>query len=118
MKMRLVVAGLGLVAAAMAAGWVGAQGLSKDNKSAFGLKGLTEVRELVVTYERGEDVTVKAHLVSGVTVEDTVKHPDEIQRLFQISHAFAGPRARLAVTLEKDEIVSYHLATGVGPGGR
>jgi hypothetical protein len=62
MKTRLVVVAPGLVLAAMAAGWAGAQGLSKDSKSAFGLKGLTEVRELVVTYERGEDVTVKAHL--------------------------------------------------------
>jgi hypothetical protein len=86
MKMRVAVVVLGLVLAAMAGAW--AAGLSEDRKSAFGFKGLVEVRELVVTYEPGAPVKIVA------------------------------PRARLAVGLEGQGIASFHLATGIGPAGR
>jgi len=114
MKTRVAAVVVGLMLAAGLGAWVGAQGLSDDPKSAFGIRGLVEVRELVISYEPHEAMIVKAHLASGVTVEHTVEQPETVERLFQISSAFAQPRARLAVALEKNRIVSYHLATGVG----
>jgi len=114
MKTRVAAVVVGLMLAAGLGAWVGAQGLSDDPKSAFGIKGLVEVRELVITYEAHEPTIVKAHLASGITVENTVTRPEEVERLFQISQAFAQPRARLAVRIEKNDITAYHLATGVG----
>ena len=97
----LIVAGVGLTRA------------TGEPKSSFGFTGLTEVRELVVVYAPGAAVTVKAHLVTGVMIEDEVSG-DAADRVLQISAAFAQPRARLAVNLEKGGIESFHLATGAG----
>lgn len=109
---------IGSLAVLLAAALVtGAQGASEERKggSAFGFNGRTEVRELVLSWEPGAaELRIAAHLASGVTVTDKMKDADDVERLIRISQAFANPRARLAVDLERDAIVAFHLATGAG----
>jgi len=115
MKTRTKVGALAVIVAAAVV--AGAQGASEDRKGGggFGFNGRTEVRELVLTWEPGAaELRIAAHLASGMTVTDKMKDADDIERLMRISQAFAGPRARLAVELERDAIVAFHLATGAG----
>ena len=109
--------GLVVVVAAALATVGGLGGAAEKPKSAFGFKGFVEVRQFDVLYVPGSAVRVKAHLANGMAIEDEFKEAEAVDRVLQIASTFAQPRAALAVTLEGDKIVAFHLSTG-GVGGR
>jgi len=106
---------VGLVSAVVLTAGVGAWGVGAEKGPTFGFSGLVEVRELVVAYAPDTaGGTVTAHLVSGISVEYATKDADVLNHIIELSHVFANPGTRLAVSLEAGQIKTFHLASGRG----